>query len=377
MDSIVNRDTTNEKANSSGTVNMDDNIPPVSNLTSYVSDNDTVFLSWSIPSEAEEAVISWSNMIDHGDWGVAAGQCATDQAARFDTDDLADFVGWRIKDVSVILSYSDTMSGMQDQNYYIRIWKGTNNELEQIYEKEIIQPVYSVPLTVSVDSDVFVDDKDLWIGYYIDRYRMYPWIMDDVPVAPQGKGFYYRLYHKDSNDDCIVGQNWGNDWPYSAGNLCVASTLVSPEREYGKRGLTAPLTGYRIYRNGTFIKEIPYSFVTHYTDTEFTKGIDVEYCVTAVYGEEESDPVCATATITGVNEADNDGIVVSPNPTIGLVRIEGACVAEVKVHNIFGQMVKTIQSANTFSISGLPAGLYLLRITDGEGATVIRRIVVK
>ena len=141
MDSIVNRDTTNEKANSSGTVNMDDNIPPVSNLTSYVSDNDTVFLSWSIPSEAEEAVISWSNMIDHGDWGVAAGQCATDQAARFDTDDLADFVGWRIKDVSVILSYSDTMSGMQDQNYYIRIWKGTNNELEQIYEKEIIQPV--------------------------------------------------------------------------------------------------------------------------------------------------------------------------------------------------------------------------------------------
>lgn len=61
--------------------------------------------------------------------------------------------------------------------------------MEQIYEKEIIQPVYSVPLTVSVDSDVFVDDKDLWIGYYIDRYRMYPWIMDDVPVAPQGKGF--------------------------------------------------------------------------------------------------------------------------------------------------------------------------------------------
>jgi hypothetical protein len=117
--------------------------------------------------------------------------------------------------------------------------------------------------------------------------------------------------------------------------------------------------------------------VTHFTDTEFMKGFDVEYCVTAVYGEEESEPVCATATITGVNEADNDGIVVSPNPTIGLVRIEGACVAEVKVHNILGQMVKTIQSANTFSISGLPAGLYLLRITDGEGATVTRRIVVK
>lgn len=366
-----------EKANSTETMNVNNNVPPVSNLNSQVLDNDTIFLSWSVPPEADEVVVSWSNMIDRGDWGVAAGQCATDQAARFDTDDLVGFVGWRIKDVSVILSYSDTTSGMQDQNYYIRIWKGTNNELEQIYEKEIIQPIYSVPLTVSVDSDVFVDDKDLWIGYYIDKYRMYPWIMDDVPVAPQGKGFYYRLYHKDFNEDCIVGQNWGNDWPYSTGNLCVASTLVSPEREYGKMSLTAPLTGYRIYRNGTFIKEIPYSFVTHYTDTEFTKGIDVEYCVTAVYGDEESEPVCATATITGVNEVGNDGIIVSPNPTSGIVRIEGVAATKVQVYNALVQLVKAFNDTNEINLKGMPQGMYLLQITDESGTIVTRKIVVE
>ena len=162
-------------------------------------------------------------------------------------------------------------------------------------------------------------------------------------------------------------------------NVCVSATLASPKVSEAKSGNRSGeiLTGYRVYRDDELIAEIPRTFQTYFTDTEFTKGFDVEYCVTAVYGEEESEPVCATATITGVNEADNDGIVVSPNPTIGLVRIEGACVAEVKVHNILGQMVKTIQSANTFSISGLPAGLYLLRITDGEGATVTRRIVVK
>ncbi|MBQ8956902.1 MAG: T9SS type A sorting domain-containing protein [Bacteroidales bacterium] len=368
----------NEKANSSGTMNVDNNIPPVSNLDSQVLDNDTVFLSWSIPSEADEVVVSWSNMIDCGDWGVAAGQCATDQAARFDVDDLVGFVGWRIKDVSVILSYSDTMSGMQDQNYYIRIWKGTNNELEQIYEKEIIQPIYSVPLTVSVDSDVFVDDKDLWIGYYIDRYRMYPWIMDDVPVAPQGKGFYYRLYHKDSNDDCIVGQNWGNDWPYSTGNLCVASTLVSPEREYGKKSLTAPLTGYRIYRNGTFIKEIPYSFVTHYTDTEFTKGIDVEYCVTAVYGNEESDPVCTTVSITSVGETEKEGsLPLSPNPTRGTIYIKGANITRIQVFNALGQLMKAFNDTNEIDLKDLPQGVYLLRITDENGTAATRKVVVE
>jgi hypothetical protein len=39
--------------------------------------------------------------------------------------------------------------------------------------------------------------------------------------------------------------------------------------------------------------------------------------------------------------------------------------------------LKTIRNSNTFSVSGLPAGLYLLHMTDGEGMTVTRRIVVK
>ncbi len=135
---------------------------------------------------------------------------------------------------------------------------------------------------------------------------------------------------------------------------------------------------YRIYRNGDLIAEIPYTFQTYFTDTEFTKGFDVEYCVTAVYGDEESEPVCVTATITGVaEEHEDDGVTVLPNPTNGLVRIDGMNVAELRVCNILGQTLKTIRNSNTFSVSGLPAGLYLLHMTGGEGATVTRRIVVK
>ena len=202
--------------------------------------------------------------------------------------------------------------------------------------------------------------------------------MDDIPVAPQGKGFYYRLYHKDSNDDCIVGQNWGNDWPYSTGNLCVASTLVSPEREYGKKSLTAPLTGYRIYRNGTFIKEIPYSFVTHYTDTEFTKGIDVEYCVTAVYGNDESDPVCTTVSITSVGETEKEGsLPLSPNPTRGTIYIKGANITRIQVFNALGQLMKAFNDTNEIDLKDLPQGVYLLRITDENGTAATRKVVVE
>ena len=137
------------------------------------------------------------------------------------------------------------------------------------------------------------------------------------------------------------------------------------------------LTGYRIYRDGTLIKEIPYSFVTYFTDTEFTRETDVEYCVTAVYGEEESEPVCATATITGVGETMTyDDITLSPNPTNGIVRIDGATAAEVKVYNALGQLVKTVQGANEIDMGHLSEGIYLIRITAADGSLHTRKITL-
>lgn len=70
-------------------------------------------------------------------------------------------------------------------------------------------------------------------------------------------------------------------------------------------------------------------------------------------------------------------VTVSPNPSNGLVCIDGMEVAEIQVCNLLGQTVKTIPNASAFSVSGLPAGLYLLRMTDGEGMMVTKQIVVK
>ena len=352
-------------------------LSPISNLEISVGSNDTVILNWDIPTDATDAVISWSNMIEYDEVGVAAGQCATDQAVRFDKNDLTDFIGWKVTNVSLILSYDE--NGVQDQHYYVRIWKGEENASEQVYEKEIIDPEFAVPLTVSVDSVVCIEEeKALRIGYYIDKYMMFPWVIDNVPVASEGKGVNYRLYHKDSNNDCVLDYPWDNSWPYPNGNLCVSATLTRFDRDTADRVIANQLTGYRIYRDGQLIKEIPYSFVTYFTDTEFTKETDVEYCVTAVYGEEESEPVCATATITGITEKpENDGITVSPNPTNGLVRIEGVEVAKMQVYNALGQLVKFAQNSNEINLKGLPQGVYSLRITGVKGEITSRKIVVE
>ena len=103
----------------------------------------------------------------------------------------------------------------------------------------------------------------------------------------------------------------------------------------------------------------------------------MEYCVTAVYGDEESEAVCATATITCVGETEaDDGITVSPNPTHSLVRIEGATVAEVQVYNALGQLVKTVQNSNEIDMSHLPEGVCLLRITATDGSLHTRKVTL-
>ena len=340
---------------------------PIKDLEISIGGNDTVLLNWEIPVDATEALVSWSDMNVYNAYGTAAAQCATDQAAHFEADDLADFVGWNVKNVSVILSEHDAY-GIQDQHYYIRIWRGEGNALEQVYEKEIIHPEFSVPITVPVDSIVCIEEeRDLWIGYYVDKYMMYPWVVDDGPFLE--KGFNFRLYIKHYPEtDCLPENLWYQGYSFLCGNLCISATLSSPDTLNTNKVYNDPLTGYRVYRDGQLIKEIPYSFVTYFTDKEFTRETDVEYCVTAVYGDEESEPVCATVTITGIEEAPEiNGITVLPNPTNGLVRIEGAEVAEVKVYNALGQLVKTVQNSNEIDMGHLSEGIYLLRITAKDG----------
>ena len=66
-----------------------------------------------------------------------------------------------------------------------------------------------------------------------------------------------------------------------------------------------------------------------------------------------------------------------PNPAKDYVRIEGTEVAEVRVYNALGQLVKTVRGANEVDLSGLVDGVYLLRITDAVGENHVARVMVE
>lgn len=139
------------------------------------------------------------------------------------------------------------------------------------------------------------------------------------------------------------------------------------------------LVGYQVYRGATLVGEDLIT-ETDFTD-DYSGGGRLNYHVLAVYSDGDTSRsynivYCEQTDDVGESGYD-DAVTINPNPANGLVRIDGMNVAELRVCNILGQTLKTIRNSNTFSVAGLPAGLYLLRITDGEGATVTRRIVVK
>jgi hypothetical protein len=83
--------------------------------------------------------------------------------------------------------------------------------------------------------------------------------------------------------------------------------------------------------------------------------------------------------IEAVDENNGTAFLLSvyPNPTNGVVRIEGVVADEVQVYNALGQMVKTVRGTNEVDLGGLVDGVYLARIKDKEGRIFLEKVMVR
>ena len=90
---------------------------------------------------------------------------------------------------------------------------------------------------------------------------------------------------------------------------------------------------------------------------------------------EEDTELVAYFSGTGVDEIGQKSFIY-PSPSRETIIIEGIEPAEVQVYNALGQLVKTVQGTNAINVGTLPEGMYLLRITDKEGVSFVKRITV-
>ena len=78
------------------------------------------------------------------------------------------------------------------------------------------------------------------------------------------------------------------------------------------------------------------------------------------------------------NEVSSVFANLHPNPTTGLVTIAGENLQKAEVINLLGQKVLSTQGEDNelrIDMAALPAGVYFVNITDGEGRRCVRKLV--
>jgi len=138
------------------------------------------------------------------------------------------------------------------------------------------------------------------------------------------------------------------------------------------------LLGYNIYRNNQKIN--PDIVSNLFYEDSLTNPSQYFYHVTAVYPECEASSDTISLVITNLNEKENSGITIFPNPATNFVNIKSQhSINQISILNNLGQMVfEGDFESNSVQVntSGFNKGIYIIQVKTLEGI-VVRKLVIK
>lgn len=76
--------------------------------------------------------------------------------------------------------------------------------------------------------------------------------------------------------------------------------------------------------------------------------------------------------------APNGFATVQPNPTTGLFTITGESLKQIEVYDALGREIASVKANRdhtTIDLTGQPAGVYLVSVTDTEGRRCVKKVV--
>ena len=168
---------------------------------------------------------------------------------------------------------------------------------------------------------------------------------------------------------------WTNVWLGITANTLASQLYFAPDGSYY---MNSP---YGLFNGNTWNQ---WSFVYDGFANSGTNGyyaVNYAYNDTAVYIKTSSDFFYSPhATSTGILQPDAVSITVAPNPTTGKIRIQRSNESPVSidVYNAIGALVETIyvdKPSFDVDLSHQPVGMYLLKVTQGNGSIATQKII--
>ncbi len=82
-------------------------------------------------------------------------------------------------------------------------------------------------------------------------------------------------------------------------------------------------------------------------------------------------------SILGINNFNKINIIIYPNPTNGVINIEGISNFSYKIYSLNGQLIKSNNHKKLIDLTGLNTGLYIIKIFDYNGKNISDIKVIK
>ena len=279
------------------------------------------------------------------------------------------------------VAYGNNAMGMKvvSAKFYINTYKSTDNNYifrlygqglhgqpgELLAEKTVTTSATEQWITATFDEDVYMTGQDIWASVQMEQAENeFPLTMDNGEYGEEQDG------------------NWlstsGNSFShcYSAGNFSGAWLI-----NVNCQGEKIPGSWVTINRSEGAILGGQSETITMTLNTiGLTEQGD--YNATLVINTNDAElphveiPVTLYADLDAVAENVESAFNVYPNPTTGMVTVEGENIAAIAIYNATGQLVNVV-TTTTVDMSAFGTGVFFLNIIDNANNSTVTRVVVK
>lgn len=352
-------------------------------VTAFIGEDETETVDITI-SNTGTSIGDWAGWLDFGEGG-AGSQTAqllyhnnnVDEAQGIGSSDAytreiairlpavaygGAAMGMKVKSVEYYInSYTAT-----DYNYNFRLYgQGLHGQPGALLAEKNVNTSASLTwIAVEFDEDVYMTGQDIWASVQMEQTAgEYPLTMDSGEYGEEQDGNWLST-NGNTFSHCYSASDFGGAWMITvncegekvAGTWATISATEGSIMAGGSQTLTLTLNTLAL-DYGTYTANI----IINTNDTELPH---VEIPVTMVAGHES------------VVETAESAFNVYPNPTSGMVTVEGENISVIAIYSAAGQLVNIVRD-NKVDMSNFGAGVYYFNIIDSANNTTVQRVVVK
>ena len=277
---------------------------------------------------------------------------------------------------------------MDEGTYEIKVYEGYNEPSTLVRQMSVQLSGIDQWHTVTLDEPYQLRHYSIWVmvSPVNGEQVSVPYAGDDGTTDNGRWACYNGIWYKVGIDGSfMVRANYDN-------RVDVDYLMQIPEPDYG-------CLRYNLYRstdnvNYELIAQIPYpnfECLVEYFDPHDDPTQECYYYQLNLSFRNEDETLCESTPISNdhnplidwaevcnswhIDEvAINDNCVLYPNPTTGLLTIQTEDFSSAMVYDLLGRLMKQSKQT-TIDLGRLPQGLYVVKIFDHSGNSIIRKVI--